>query len=189
MNLALIEICDLKPAAWLGILGGSLEILGFALVATELVRTQRRELGSAGPFQFLLNWGLALRIRWRKLRGRAVTHEASANLSGTVRATGRASARVRTQSESLEERVRILEENFKQLDAEVEGHRKDLDARIDEESEKQHASLSQFREQVAANEERSKAAFADSAKLQWWGIGLFVIGAAASAMANVVGAS
>jgi hypothetical protein len=189
LRSALIEIFGLKPAAWLGVLGGSLEILGFALVATELVRAQRRELGTSGPFQPLLNWGFRIRIWWRKLRGKTVTHEMSTHLSGTSKMTGRGSRRSGTESNALEDRVRVLEENFEELDGEVTKHRKELDDRIGRESEKLHGALGDFRNEVRSESERQKAAFADSANLQWFGIGLFVLGAAASAAANVVGAS
>jgi hypothetical protein len=189
LNAALIEFLGLEPAAWLGIVGGALEIFGFALVATELVRAQRRELGHAGPFQFLLDLGSATRIWWRRLRGKTVTHETSAHLSGTTRLTGRGSRRGGTDSEALEDRVRVLEENFEELDGEVTKHRQELDVRIGEEAERVHGALGEFRDEVRAESDQQKAAFADSAKLQWWGIWLFVIGAAASAMANVVGAS
>jgi len=160
----------LEASGWLGAVGGVLEITGFALVATELVRAQRRELGHAGPFQFLLNWASGVRIWWRKLRGKTVTHEASAHVTGTVDVSGQLSARTGTESEALEDRVRVLEENFRQLDAEVESHRKELDDRIGKETDKLHGALGDLRGEVRAEAERQKAAFADSAKLQWLGI-------------------
>ena len=82
----------------------------------------------------------------------------------------------------------MLEENFKQLDNEVADHRQELDERISKEAETQQAALAEFRDQVQARAEKEREAFARSAVLQWWGIALFVLGACASAAANVVGA-
>jgi hypothetical protein len=186
---ATLSVVGLKPAAWLAILGALLEISGFSLVAVELARAQRRELGTAGPFQFLLVFGTWARVRWRRLLGKSTVHEGSANLSGTISLSARGSVRLGTESKDLAERVPILEENFKQLDNEVTDHRRELDERIGKEAEAQQTALAEFRDQVQARVDEERAAFASSAMLQWWGIGLFVLGACASAAANIAGAS
>ncbi len=188
MCVSTLDIFGLRPAAWLAIFGAILEILGFMFVAVELIRAQRRELGTAGPFQFLLTFGGWVRIGWRRLRGKTVAHEASAALTGTVSLAGRMSARMGTESDEVADRIRVLEENFKQLDNEVAGHRQELDERISNEAETQQAALAEFRNQVQTQAEKEREAFAKSAALQWWGIALFVLGACASAAANVVGA-
>lgn len=185
--VATLDVFGLKPAAWLAILGAILEAFGFLLVAVELTRAQRRELGTAGPFQFLLTFGGWVRIRWRRLRGKMVTHEGSAALAGTATVSGRGSARVGTESKEFADRIRVLEENFKQLDNEVAAHRQELDERIGKEAKAQQAALAEFRDQVQARAEKDREAFAKSAVLQWWGIALFVLGACVSAAANVVG--
>ena len=127
-------------------------------------------------------------MRWRRLRGKTVTHEASAALTDTATVSGRVSARLGTESEEFADRIRVLEENFKQLDNEVAAHRRELDKRIGKETEAQQVALAEFRDQVQARAEEDREAFARSAVLQWWGIALFVLGACVSAAANVVGA-
>jgi hypothetical protein len=187
--IALIEVFGLALAAWLGIFGGILEIAGFGLVAVELVRAQRKELGHAGPFQFILTWARWIRLRWRRLMGKSVTHYASATMTAGGTISGRGKARAGTSSNDVADRLRVLEENFERLDNEVDRHRRELDARIDEETAAQQAALAEFRSRVETRESEERTAFANSAKLQWLGIALFVLGAMASAAANVVGAS
>jgi hypothetical protein len=175
----------LEASALLGIVGGVLEIIGFALVATELVRAQRRELGHAGPFQFLLN-------TWSRMKGLFGEPEGAtiqAPSADALAVGDRVSLNVSTQSEDLADRVRVLETNLRRLTTEVAEHREELDDRIGNESAKLEDRIVQLQSNIDARTEKDKLAFADSAKLQWWGIGLFVVGAAFSAAANVVGAS
>lgn len=174
-------------SALLAALGAALEISGFALVAVELVRTQRRELGTAGPFQFLITFTRWTERIYRKLAGRTITHEGAAELSGTLTAHGRASARLETQSKDPVERLRVLEENFKQLEAEVAQHRDELDDKIDKAVTAQREALAALETKLQAEADAEKKEFAASALLQWWGIGLFVLGAIASAASNIVG--
>jgi hypothetical protein len=174
-------------SALLAALGAALEIFGFGLVAVELVRTQRRELGTAGPFQFLVTFTQWTRRVYRKVIGKTITHEGSGELSGTINLTGRATARLETQSEDPAERVRVLEENFKQLEAEVAQHRDELDSKIDEANRKQREAMTALEAKLQAEADAEKKAFETSALLQWWGIGLFVLGAIASAASNIVG--
>lgn len=159
------------------------------LVAVELVRTQRRELGTAGPFQFLLTFTRWVRRSYRKLAGTRITHEGSAHLSGTLEASGRGSARLEIQSEDPAERLRALEENFRQLDAELARHREELDDKIDKASDEQRKALMTLEAKLQAEADAAKEVFETSTLLQWWGIGLFVLGAVASAASNVVSCS
>jgi hypothetical protein len=75
-------------SALLAALGAVLEISGFMLVAVELVRTQRRELGTAGPFQFLVTFTRWTKQAYRKLTGTTIAHEGAVELSGTLSVTG-----------------------------------------------------------------------------------------------------
>jgi hypothetical protein len=185
MPLALLEFFGLEPSEWLAVVGGALEILGFAIVAVELVRAQRRELGHAGPFQFLVTGGRWIKYRIKKLFGKVETHEISAHLSGTSEMTGRGKARSGTESNELSERLRVLEENLAALDNEVDQHRQELDKRISKEAEALKAQIDALRADIEAKEAEAKEAFATSAVLQWWGVGIFIIGAMCSAAANV----
>lgn len=171
----------------LTVLGGTLEILGFAIVATELVRAQRRELGTAGPFQFLVVAGQRLRRGIRRLLGKTEVHEGSAHLNGKATITARGSARSDTQSKEVADRLRVLEENFARLDEEVDQHRQELDEKIDKTSGHLEAQIVALRASLEQKEQEENEAFATSASLQWAGIGVFILGVIASVTANLVG--
>jgi hypothetical protein len=70
----------MQLSALLAAVGALLEIAGFMLVAVELARAQRRELGTAGPFRFLITFTRWARRTYRKLTGKTITHEGSAHL-------------------------------------------------------------------------------------------------------------
>jgi hypothetical protein len=179
----------LEASGWLGIVGGVLEITGFGLVAVELVRAQRRELGTAGPFQFLLTLGSRLSKRLRRLFGRDVTIRVPLGVAEEVNIAERLKLRLTTQSEDLAQRVKVLESNFKRLEEEWELDRQSLEGQITHEAERREKALNALRADIDSRRDEDREAFAGSARLQWLGIGLFVLGAIASAMANVVGAS
>lgn len=179
----------MQLATSLAVVGALLEIAGFMLVAVELTRAQRRELGTAGPFQFLVTFTHWARRTYRKLTGKTITHEGSAHLSGTLKVSGRGSARLETQSEDPAERLRVLEENFRQLDAELAQHREELDAKIHKVSDGQRKALMTLEAKLQAEADAAREVFETSALLQWWGIGLFILGAAASAASNIVSCS
>jgi hypothetical protein len=141
---------------FLTMLGGALEILGFAIVATELVRTQRRELGTAGPFQFLVVAGQRVRRGIRRLLGKTEAHEGSAHLSGKATITGRGSARAGTQSKKVVDRLRVLEENFIRLDNEVTQHRRELDEKIDKASGHLEAQIVAFKASLEQREKKRR---------------------------------
>jgi hypothetical protein len=174
--------------AWLAVVGALLEIFGFALIATELLRAQWRELGTAGPFQFLVDVTRWIKRKYRKFFGKSVTHTVSV-AAGTATATGRASARLGTEKTDPKERLRVLEENFKALDQEVTRHRAELDERIGKEAKVLRTALTALEIRTQAREEEDKQAFRASASLQWTGIGFFVLGAGVSAAANIVSCS
>lgn len=73
---------------WLNIGGGFLEIAGFALVAYELFRTQRRELGDPWLLARLKASRDRIVVAVRKVFRRTQVHEMSANLTGAVKLTG-----------------------------------------------------------------------------------------------------
>jgi hypothetical protein len=176
----------MDSCVWLNLLGGLLEIAGFTLVAVELLRLERRELGTAGPFQFLVDSVGWVRRKVRRLLRREEVHEAKrVDLSGTAHATSSASARLSTGRPTLEDRVRVLEENFKQLAAEVRQHRLDLDQKIDRATARQEAALGQLREKIQEEKEREKQELKASLSLQWYGIFLFISGVAITVAANV----
>jgi len=166
--------------AGLTIAGGVLEIAGFALVAYELARIQRREFGEP---EFLQR----LRARLRRLLRRSATHTAEASVAisggGTVRAEGIAR---RGSGETLDERVEALEENLGRLESEIDRR----EARLAKEIEEVRQSLSEMRAELdqerRAKEDERKASLRVSVTLQAWGTALFVVGAILSILGNTV---
>ncbi len=164
----------------LTIAGGVLEIAGFALVAYELARIQRREFGEP---EFLQR----LRARLRRLLRRSATHtaEASATISGsgTVRAEGIAR---RGPGETLDERVEALEENLGRLESEIDRR----GARLAKDIEEVREGLSRMRTELdqerRQKEEEGKTSLRASVTLQAWGTALFVVGAILSVLGNTV---
>jgi chromosome segregation ATPase len=168
-----------------------LEISGFFLVAYELFRTQRREFGDPKALR-LLNASRA-RVRGffrRLLRRPTQVTDLAADLSGSATLTGTLKAQLRRgRGETLEDHVAALEENFALLDKEVEEHRVELDKSIAELREELRETRAEFERQRQEREEEEKDLLRASVSLQWWGIGLFVVGTIFSGIANVVSCS
>lgn len=164
----------------LTIAGGVLEIAGFALVAYELARIQRREFGEP---EFLKR----LRLRLRRLLRRSVTVTAEAGgaiaIGGNARAEGVAR---RGPGDTLDERVEAIEENIGRLEAEMNRRQTRLVAEIKDVREKQTMMRSELDQERQAKEEERKAALRTSVTLQAWGTGLFVLGTVLSILGNTV---
>jgi hypothetical protein len=179
-----------KPCIWLSILGGVLEITGFLLVAVELFRTQRREFGTPTPIRLFRQARDRVRIRIRRLLGRTKTHLGSGTLTAKVNLTASAKAQLRRGwGKTLEDHVSALEKNLAELDREVEEHRAELDQAIKGVSDDLKAMRVDLEQQWKEREDDQREFLRTSVTLQWWGIGLFVLGTAISAVANVISCS
>lgn len=167
-----------------------MEIAGFALVAYELFRTQRRELGDPWLLARLKASKDRIVAVVRKVFRRTKVHEMSANLTGTIKLTGTLTAsRRRGRGQTLEDHVAALEENFAELEKEVEGHRAELDRAIEEVHDELRETRDELKLERREREEEENELLRASVTLQWWGISLFVAGVITSVAANVISCS
>lgn len=112
----------------------------------------------------------------------------SANLTGTGSLTAKLQVRS-GRGKTLEDHVAALEANFGCLDQEVDEHRRELDKAITDirvELRKTREELERRREE---REQEQKEILRASVSLQWWGIGLFVLGVLSSGAANLISCS
>lgn len=175
---------------WLNITGGLLEIAGFALVAYELFRTQRRELGDPKPLVLVMRAQERLVAFLRKLlrKPREVTIKAEPATAYAVGGSVKIKIR-QDRGQTLEDHVAALESNVAELEKEVETHRRELDeaiAGVSKDLKEMQVALELQRQE---RKEEDQEILRTSVTLQWWGIGLFVAGVAASVAANVVSCS
>jgi hypothetical protein len=163
------------------VLGVAFEVTGLGLVAWQLWRVQRREFGVPA-------WVLQAGARLRRLLRRPVaaqvitpsTLEHERALGGVV-VMGR-----QPPGETFESRLDALEENFAALD-------RDTRARF-ERNEEQQADLQRMVSETRAELERQqqeheaeqRERLREAMTLQWWGTGLFFIGAVLAGVANGV---
>jgi hypothetical protein len=172
---------------WLNIGGGILEIGGFGIVAYELFRTQRRDLGDPWLLARLKVSKNRVTGVFRRLFRRTESHEISASLTGTIELSGTLKAqRRRGRGQTLEDHVAALEQNFAELEKEVEEHRAELDTAIEGVSSELRETQVALGRQRQEREEEEKELLRASVTLQWWGISLFVAGVVASVAANVI---
>lgn len=166
--------------AGLVIAGGVFEVAGFALIAYELARVQRREFGEPEFLEWLRGWP-------RRIFPRHRTHtaEASASLSGvgTLRAEGVAR---RGPGKTLDERVAALEENFRRLEDETGQRQRRLAGEVEEVRRKLDQTRDELEQERREKEEERKAALRASVTLQATGTGLFVLGAILSVLGSTL---
>jgi hypothetical protein len=165
----------------LTIAGGVFEILGFALVAYELYRIQRREFGEP---EFLKR----LQARLRKIlrRSKDVTVESGAAVM-TATVGGRAQGQVRRgPGSTLESRIDALEKNLQHLEAEIDQQNATFGGDIAELSKRLRETQVELAQERERSEEGRRAALRISVALQAWGTGLFVLGAILSILGNTI---
>jgi hypothetical protein len=150
------------------IVGGTLQIAGFILVAIELSRVQSHEFGT--PV-----WIQRLRGHLRRLFGHSKTIEATA--AGTSSSGGSARAKVRRgRGKTLEDHVASLERNVQHIDDEIDELRADSEQWRGELLDQLHMTRAEVVTQRRADDEARKAFLRTSVLLQGWGTFLFVVG-------------
>jgi hypothetical protein len=163
------------------VLGVLFEVTGLGLVAWQLWRVQRREFGMPA-------WVVKARARLQRLlrrRAPAVvlgpsTLEHDRAIGGVV-VMGR-----KPPGETVESRLDALEENFAALDRVTQ-------ARF-ERQEKEQGDLrrivtetrAELERQQEERENEQREQLHESMTLQWWGTGLFFVGAVLAGVANAV---
>jgi uncharacterized coiled-coil protein SlyX len=143
-------------------------MVGFALVAMEIGRVQRREFGTPRFIE-------RLRGRLRRLFRRTKTVEGSAH--SVIHTSGSARGVVRTgRGSTLEDHVAALEENFGRLDDEVAANRVETERWRSELLEQLTVTRAEFNEQRQRDDEDRKGFLRTSLLLQTWGTTCFVVG-------------
>lgn len=161
----------------LNIVGGSLEVLGFFVVAWELARVQRREFGAPKAWMKLRVW----------VRRRFGVSEA-AEMEGAAAGRGIASAEltVRYRIEgSMEDRVEALEKNLERLEKEVTQEHGKLRGDIREVRQKLDELQTQVEQERQLAEEERKEALKSSLAFQGAGTGLFLVGTVLTTIGNI----
>jgi hypothetical protein len=163
------------------VLGVAFEVVGLGLVAWQLWRVQRREFGMPA-------WWAQASGRLRRLVGRSEARgSASVSLAAELGVAGRLTTRVRRgPGETMESRLAALEANFASLDQET-------DARFEEQAQRQarlremvSETQTELERQQQERESEQRERLREAMTMQWWGTGLFFIGAVLAGVANGV---
>lgn len=165
----------------LTIAGGVFEIAGFALVAYELYRLQRREFGEP---EFLKR----LRARMRKILRRSRHHTVTPG-AAVLTAEGALGVRARVRrgpGDTLETRIEAMEKNLHHLETEIDHQNAIFGGDIEELSKKLNETRAELAEERRRSDEERKASLRTSVALQAWGTGLFVFGTILSVLGNTI---
>lgn len=153
------------------------EVVGLGLVAWELTRVQQRELGTP-------RWVRRLQARVRRLLGRpGVAHRV--RLGEAVSIEDALGGRVwRGGGETVEQRLTALEADVETLRKQADERHADLEQRLTTQAQRMDALRADLERQHTEREAERREQLRESITLQWWGTGLFVIGAVLSGLAN-----
>jgi len=163
------------------VLGVLFEVTGLGLVAWQLWRVQRREFGMPGW------WGRAQR-RLRRLTRRSERWGSSYAVGGGDAATVAEHSAVERigAGDTVELRLDALEANLAALERETQ-------ARFERQAKRQDRLQASIREartelqrQHDERESERREELRESMTLQWWGTGLFFLGAVLAGVANGV---
>ena len=165
---------------WLSGVGALLEVVGLGLVAFELWHEQRRDFGGFA-------WVRRVRAWWRYRRGHRPVG-ASVELSGTggAGATASGTVTVGRAAPPLDERVTAVEAALAALREESRTRSATLEDRVTNVSSRIDEVRSDLDHQIQERERERKEARRESMRLQWYGTGLFAVGAILSFLGNAV---
>jgi hypothetical protein len=160
-------------------LGVLFEVTGLGLVAWQLWRVQRREFGMPA-------WVVTARARLQRLLGRgpstvvlgAPATERDRAMGGTV-VMGRL-----PPGETVESRLDALEQNFASLDRETQARFKRQEKEQGDLQRKIREARAELERQQQEREGERREQLRESMTLQWWGTGLFFIGAVLAGVAS-----
>jgi hypothetical protein len=156
------------------------EVAGLFLVALQLWRVQRRELGMPA-------WWLDLRGRLLRITGRSQTQvvEAGGAIAGGGRLTARAEVR-RGPGETVDSRLAALEANFAALEQETRDRFHQQAQRQDRLQVMIGEAQAELQRQQDEREGERRERLRESTTTQWKGTALFFVGAVLAGIANGV---
>ena len=154
------------------------EVVGLGLVAVELTRVQRRDLGTPRWLQRVENAG-------RRLTGRPAVRQV-VGLDSAVAVDSAVGLRVWRGASvpDVDHRLAALEANVETLRDEGDQRHADLEKRVTQQSKRVDELLADVDRQHAEREGERREQLRESVTLQWWGTGLFVVGAILGGLAN-----
>jgi len=161
----------------LNFVGGAFEVAGFAVIAWELARLQRRELGAPESWTRLRGW-------FRHTFGQARAIEINLGEAAGTSDTALGLSIRKSGGRTPELRLSALEENLKRLEEETSKRDADLEADVSKLQTEIQELRDRLQQQRAEAEQERKEALRSSIAFQATGTGLFVIGTVLSVIAN-----
>jgi hypothetical protein len=157
------------------------EVAGLARVVVQLTRIQRREFGTP-------EWWLGIRRRLVRLRGgKSASGAASTSAGARVRTKGHVGTKVRREpDETVESRLHAVEANLDALEADTARRFEEHAQRQDHMNQALNEAQAGLQRQQQERESARREELRESMTLQWWGTGLFLVGAILAGVANGV---
>jgi hypothetical protein len=163
------------------VLGVLFEVTGLALVAWQLWRVQRREFG-------MPMWVGKAHARLRRiLRRKGSTAVVTPSTLEHGRALGGVVVMGRQPpGDSVESRLHALEQNFAALDRETQARFQRHEQEQGDLRRKVTETRAELERQQQEREGERREELRETMTLQWWGTGLFFVGAVLAGVANGV---
>jgi hypothetical protein len=162
------------------VLGVLFEVTGLGLVAWQLWRVQRREFGTPA-------WVLRAGARLRRLTGRSRPQVVSIEPAGEVNIAGELATKVRrAPGETVDSRLAALEANLAALEQETQTRFERHERQQDKLQQRISDAQAELQRQQQERDGERREQLRESMTLQWWGTGLFFIGAVLAGIANGV---
>ena len=164
------------------IVGGALELIGFALVVVQLARVQRQEFG--WPHFIVRSWGWSrAKLRWL-LRRPGRVHGVAASLLGELSVSGRVSVRKGMGPQTFD-RFAAIEFNLQQIDSELTARIREVDESLGKLRDELSATRNAIEQQEREREEARKSELRSSLAWEAWGVVFFLCGTVLSVMGSL----
>jgi hypothetical protein len=162
------------------VLGVLFEVVGLGLVAWQLWRVQRREFGMPA-------WVLRARARLQRLTGRSKPQFFSIEPAEELGVADELTIRLRREpGVTVDSRLDALETNLGRLEQEMQTRFERHKRRQDNLQERIDEAQAELQRQQEEREGEQREQLRESMTLQWWGTGVFFIGAVLAGVANGV---
>jgi hypothetical protein len=154
------------------------EVGGFGLVAVQLARVQHREFGSWA-------WERWLRSQWRRLTRRTATQTVHVKAGVATATAGTAGiGKRRALVGSVQDQLAALADNLADFERQTGERFEQQTARMGELASEVAVVRSDLQREQDEREGEPREQLRESMALQWWGAGLFVVGAILAGWAN-----
>jgi len=164
------------------VVGGALELIGFALVVIQLARVQRQEFG--WPRFIVRSWGWTRGTIRRLLRRPRIVHAMAVDMAGTSDVAGRLSIRKGMGPQAFD-RFAAIEFNLEQIENELRERIGEVDASVGKLRDELTTTRSAIEQQEREREEERKAELQSSLAWESWGVVFFLCGTVLSVMGSL----